>query len=134
MGSFSLAIGRYVDKTVEQMDVIHKKLGLELLRSIVLMTPVDTGRARTNWFMQPFQTGDLTTVEADPTGGAAIRLAAATIQGVKLGGKPLWIYNRLPYIRRLEYAHWSKQAPQGMVRVSIERIRGINHLPPAEAA
>jgi hypothetical protein len=40
----------------------------------------------------------------------------------KAAGNIFYLVNNLPYIKPLEYGH-SKQAPQGMVRISVVRFR-----------
>lgn len=63
----------------------------EISTRIVLRTPVDTGNARRNWEASGIDEQVYTFLNA---------------------------LTKTPYIRRLEYG-WSKQAPQGMVRISV---------------
>lgn len=37
----------------------------------------------------------------------------------------LWLANSLPYAYRVEYEGWSRQAPEGMVRRNVARIKKI---------
>lgn len=39
--------------------------------------------------------------------------------------KVLWLSNSLPYAYRIEYEGWSRQAPEGMVRRNVTRIKKI---------
>lgn len=38
---------------------------------------------------------------------------------VRGGNKTAFIYNKQPYAERVEYGHWSTQAPSGMMRITI---------------
>lgn len=46
-------------------------------------------------------------------------------KSIKVNGQTIYITNSLPYSRRLEYDEWSKQAPMGMVRVTIAELKPI---------
>ena len=79
------------------------------------------GRARSNWFPTIDSPSNETTEEtnADVTG---------RINSIKnqIAGNVYYLTNNLPYIRRLEYDNWSKQAPRGMVRVTLrEALREL---------
>lgn len=85
--------------------------------SIVEKTPVDTGRARGNWNIS---------IGADDT---EVKENQTTPQyqnekdfpKVK-GDESIFISNNLPYIKKLEFGS-SKQAPQGMVGVTMAGIK-----------
>lgn len=70
------------------------------------------GRARSNWMLGSTlsnKTTDATNKTLD---------VASELPGELIGNKT-YFYNNLPYINRLEYGSHSKQAPNGMVRVSL---------------
>jgi hypothetical protein len=73
------------------------------------------GRARANWFPTIGQPSDDTT-ESTNTNESASRITGIKEQ---IAGNVYYLTNNLPYIRRLEYDNWSKQAPRGMVRVTL---------------
>lgn len=87
-------------------------LALTLANKITLGTPVDTGRARANWFMAEGAPRIETTEATTPQNHAGVPLTGKTV---------IYITNSLPYIVPLEYGH-SKQAPYGMVRRSIAEV------------
>lgn len=88
-------------------------LGLQIQKGISLKTPVDTGRARANWFMAE---------GAPDTSATAAKTPKDYARGdFQANGVPIFITNSLPYIVALEYGH-SKQAPAGMVRVTLAEI------------
>jgi len=120
MSTFNFDISKFVDKTSKTADAEVRKICLDLLTGIVLKTPVDTGRARANWFTSVGSPSANVTEATDPSGSATISSAIGPIS--KAVGNVLWITNNLPYIYRLEFEGWSKQAPAGMVRVTINDI------------
>lgn len=101
--------------------VVQKKISMEFHRSVVNMTPVDTGRARGNWFVTLVAPRtDYDWNAKDPTGGGTISAGAQTINALQDYGA-IYLTNNLPYIVPLEKGH-SKQAPAGMVRLSFDRV------------
>jgi hypothetical protein len=121
MTTFSLDVKAFAAKAEKDADAAISKICLDLLSDIVLNTPVDTGRARANWFTS-IGIPSSTTVEhegAQSAAGVAIGRASANIASAPRN--IFWISNNLPYIYRLEFEQWSKQAPSGMVRLAINR-------------
>jgi hypothetical protein len=80
------------------------------------------GRFRANWNTSVSAPDETTTEDVDPTGAKATANVLAKMGGA---GKVTYLTNALPYAERLEYSAWSKQAPAGMVRVSMARIDAI---------
>jgi hypothetical protein len=85
-------------------------LALTLHRKVSERTPVDSGRARANWFLAE----GAPRIEAEDT---TIAEPAPTLSGNSV----IYLTNSLPYIVPLEYGH-SKQAPHGMLRTSIAEV------------
>lgn len=85
-------------------------LALTLHSKVSLKTPVDTGRARANWFLAEGAPRIATTESVTPEAPPALT-----------GKSVIYLTNSLPYIVPLEYGH-SKQAPVGMLRVSIAEV------------
>lgn len=97
---------------------------LEAIRRVTLRTPVRTGRARGNWF----PSGDTPSHEKDEairdrSGALSIGRSVEFASRVR-AGRSYFIMNNLSYIAALEYGS-SKQAPQGMVRVTAAELRGL---------
>lgn len=111
-----------VDKTV-------RMAALAADQSVVLGTPVDKGRARSNWIValgtpsrdtiEPYVPGEAGST-AGSNANAALAQGAATIGGYSglLHGS-IAISNNLPYIGRLN-AGSSKQAPAGFVEKAVQ--------------
>ena len=98
-------------------------LVLECYRRVVLRTPVLTGRARGNWWITEGEAAEGTKDRLDPTGAESLAEAAAFAKSLT-GEDVVFIVNNLPYIRPLEKGH-SKQAPQGMVAITLAEVKLI---------
>lgn len=105
----------------EQLVAFQKKLCFEVLKGIVLKTPVDTGRARNNWQLVIGE-NDGTTLEAEGGYGAIDRGLAA--MGPLLPFDTVTIFNNLPYIVPLEEGHSDQAGPGVMVRGTLHEIAG----------
>lgn len=116
MQVLAVRVEQNVERTV-------KRVALAVDQAVVLATPVDTGRARSNWIAQ---IGDPArrTVEPYAEGNAggsaegALSQASHEIDRFRLG-QDIYISNNLPYIERLNQGH-SAQAPAGFVEEAVE--------------
>lgn len=125
MGSFSLDVAKFAGLVPRKMDMALRKVGLEVLSGITLGTPVDTGRARGNWQTTVGAPAEGDLDREDKTGALAIGAGAVTVNAWKPSDESsLFIANNLPYIEALENGH-SKQAPAGMVGVTLARFQDI---------
>ena len=111
------------------VEKIIKKLAFDLLTRIIKKNPVDTGRSRAGWYvamekLAPFSGGGSTGGKG--TGSAEERAGRAKGRFIDHTKHPwnkwIEIINGVDYIIYLEYGH-SKQAPYGMVRVSMRELR-----------
>ena len=144
-GKFTIGVREFAEHTKRDLDVVTRSVVLEAFSSVVLMTPVDEGRARGNW--QPTvnvpASGELEVF--DKTGAVTLgKIEAMQIRA----GDVFMLTNCLPYIGDLEFGGYpvpvkrgtyvkgvgyvvkseggySKQAPAGMVRVTVDRIDTI---------
>lgn len=118
------------ERTIAKIQKIMKTAALELFKSVIMMTPVDTGRARGNWQCTENKeaSGIIKKIRNE---SETIRVMMDKVIKSSIE-KGIFLTNNLPYIQKLEYGGYgdgpktqggySKQAPQGMVRVSLERI------------
>lgn len=118
---FSLDISDFIEKTTTNVEAKVRKICLDLFSGITMETPVDQGRAINNWFPSIGTPSNQTTEALDPSGRTSIGRAQAVVKNAP--GNVFWISNNLPYIYRLEFEGWSKKAPSGMVRITIDRIQ-----------
>lgn len=138
---FKLDLGEFLSKQVPEAHLaLQKKIALDLLRKIVLRTPVGNpdlwknkrapkgyvgGRARAAWQVSlDVEPGDAAPVKLSPdaSGNSSITDGTVAILGLDKPYGVIWIFNNLPYIVRLENG-WSRQAPSGMVQLSVQEMQ-----------
>ena len=102
-----------------KMDTVVKKATFEIGRSLVMRSPVDTGRFRSNWM--PGIGAVNSSIVDDKSADATQRISAGLAEW-DTREAVFYICNSLPYARRLEYG-WSQQAPQGMVRLTVANFK-----------
>lgn len=109
----------------QELNKLVQRLSLQLLRRIVLKTPVDTGRARGNWIVAlnriPQGIVEIEKLTRQQATDLSLNRGIPIIQKSK-PFTSISIANNLPYIGVLEFGG-SKQAPQGMVRVTLAEIQ-----------
>lgn len=124
---------------------IQKKLAFDLFDRIITKNPVGNpsewknpkaapegyvgGRSRGNWQISIGTPGNTSKVDFEK-GVATGTPASAAMEAEAFGnmaqakfGQTIWIFNNVRYIKRLEDGHSRKQAPAGMVMVSIAEIQ-----------
>ncbi|WP_018527495.1 hypothetical protein [Alkalispirochaeta alkalica] len=122
--SFALDIRRWANQTKDRMQIIPRKTALEILRRVVMRTPVDQGRARGNWQASTGSPIETEIERADPDGGATIEEAIPVIEGWEVENVAIYLSNNVPYIVPLEDGH-SDQAPHGMVKITLAEFDEI---------
>lgn len=119
MGQFSLDIEKFARRTGIALDRAVRMIVIEVGSSIIRMTPVDTGRLKGEWqfTIQPAsrETGLIGNASAAKLIGDSIEFKAGMVG---------YITNLMPYAIPIEMGG-SKQAPAGMVRVTLERFQQI---------
>lgn len=120
--TFGLDIARFVEKAKAAPEQVVRKVGLDLASRVVLRSPVDTGRFRANWNVAFGRVDTLTTLSTDKTGGKTIERVRVQLNGWQ-PGQDIYLTNSLPYAIPLEYGHSKKQAPLGMVRITVTEFQ-----------
>jgi len=124
---FASRIRRRARDLPERVDRVVRETALICDRDLVLGTPVDTGRARSNWQVS-VGVGETEAIpayaegDAGSTGAANAQAALAQGQaaiGSRQPGQSIFITNNLPYIGRLNDGY-SAQAPAGFVQVAVQ--------------
>lgn len=123
MARFSIDINTWIRGVKDRGDIVVRKVSLDLFMRIVLRSPVDTGRFRGNWQLTIGAVPDNTIELNDATGQATISKAMAASQNIR-AGQSVFLTNNLPYGPRLENG-WSKQAPAGMVAITVSEFQGV---------
>ena len=116
--SFKGDIAAFAAKIRATPAIVQQKIVLDLWASITRRTPVDTGRARANWFVSEGQPTSQVDLHPGAKTGSIPEPPAPDVSNLK-GDQSVFIVNNLPYIEALENGH-SKQAPNGMVRLAIQ--------------
>jgi len=125
---FDRHVQQFLKKTNIASDLVLRKFAFDLLKRIMKKNPVDTGRSRGAWYvsmeklgmgMMSLPTGKNYNEEEVKKGKQKGEFTDHT-----KGHWDKWIemVNGVSYIIYLEYG-WSKQAPYGMVRLSMRELR-----------
>lgn len=130
--SFALDLSKLTQSVIDKNNLLVKQIIFELSTSLVLKSPVGDakfwkspapvgyvgGRFRANWQYGLDAPNPATTEDIDPSGAATI----AAIVG-KVGDEPAghihYLTNSLPYALRIEDGWSYRQAPQGVVGITI---------------
>lgn len=112
----------------EQVEVGSNRLVVEVAlavdQTVVLATPVDTGRARGNWQVGIGQAVTEESADEDKVGQRTIDRNKRKVLSRK-SGQSIFISNNLPYIRTLNEGH-SAQAPEGFVNTAVlEGVKAV---------
>lgn len=116
MGEFSdemNTLGKTFPGTANQA---IRLFALQVLSNIILATPIDIGRARSNWFVGIDSPID---EETDDTDWKQNKLTQEAKLLHPTAGSEIWLTNNLPYIVRLNEG-WSGQAPEGFVESAVK--------------
>jgi hypothetical protein len=132
---FRRAISKWAPQVDADARTFARLVALKLYQKILMLTPVDTGRARGNWQMDigRWPAGVVDAGKGKPGTNKRKRRpglrvgekkqvasADAKLNGLKLG-QSIFIGNNLPYITMLETGT-SDQAPNGMVERAMNQI------------
>jgi len=121
--SFASDLRRFANLTSQKMETVVKSSLVRIGTSIVVKSPVDTGRFRSNW-LAAYGTADTTVnMSVDPSGQSSLNRLKMSVNGLNFR-EYFYFTNTLPYAKGLEYGD-SMQAPSGMVRVSVAAWENI---------
>lgn len=121
--TFELDIARFVKKANGNIDLVVRKVALDLFKRVIMKSPVDTGRFRGNWQVAIGSVPAGTLTIDDKSGTATLAKVTAITLGLR-AGEVITLANNLVYAIGLEYGH-SKQAPQGMVRLTVQEYGAV---------
>ena len=124
VAKFNLELEKAATKIRGDLNKFYRQVCLEVLKRIVLRTPVDTGRARGNWQLE---IGRAASGVLSVEGSAGSMADMAISSGItKLAQIPpfslVHITNNLEYIYYLEYEKRSQQFPEGMVEITLTEM------------
>lgn len=117
----------WMEKTGKRLEIRASEMVGEMALAagaeVAIQTPVDTGRARANWFAGTTDEPGKITDDVDKTAHLSIQRITAAATGVK-PGESIFVFNNLPYINRLNEGS-SDQAPSGFVEKAVDRAMQI---------
>jgi hypothetical protein len=121
MDKFRRALKKAKGSVEEESLKEVRKVALRVHQSVVLATPVDTGRARNNWL--PNLNAPLSTpnVNAEGQGLNILAKGKAVVATAKFGDV-IHFTNNLSYIGVLNDGH-SAQAPSGFIQKAVQAAR-----------
>lgn len=123
MTSFEAQLSAIEAKTIDKMNRAVRKITLDAFSGVIMMTPVESGRARGSWQSAVGVVPDGTVELLDPSGNTVIATVAGVVDGMQ-AGDVIYLASNLPYIRRLEEGY-SQQAPAGMVALTVQRYSSL---------
>lgn len=132
--SFTTEIARFNKGTAAKIQKVRRGVCIALFNSVILDTPVLTGRLRANWKYSEGQPDLQATPDLyDPSGAATAKKATDGVLA-STGDKAVFLSNSLPYAARIEFDGWSKvKAPQGMMRKNVVRFNTLITVEAAKA-
>jgi HK97 gp10 family phage protein len=115
LGSFARRIRKVAADVEPAVDDTLRKVALVANQTVIMATPVDTGRARANW--QVSIDTEIDSEVDDTNANAALQRNQAVIRGYKNGA--IILQNNVSYIGALN-AGTSAQAPAGFVEKALQ--------------
>ena len=138
MSGFTLDIKNFVEKAKKNPETVARQVSFKLFSAVIKGTPVgeeNGGRLRLNWQVAGSTPATGTIDGVDKTGAKAVAMVSDYVFK-----NPDWseftLTNNLPYAPVVEFGGYpgdgpntvggfSKQAPQGMVRVNVARFNTL---------
>lgn len=122
--SFNRRVSQWAkDKPAEVITKFQRALTIEALSRVVLMTPVDTGRARGGWQISVSTIDVSSPNRLDQSGQKVIEDESKKVGDLK-PFKVVFLQNNVAYIGFLERGS-SQQAPKGMLGVTVRALTQI---------
>lgn len=103
--------------------IARRRISLDALTSLVLLTPVDTGRARGGWNVTFDTPSDALTDKVDRQGSSTIAAGRSIINSAPTFGV-IYIQNAVRYVRFLEEGT-PRMAPFAMLERTLTRLQEI---------
>jgi len=121
MSNLGEQLRKIAENKKASLESIVRKTVLDMSANMMEISPVDTGRFRSNWQYGVDAINADTSRAPDQSGSEALESIRSGIASWK-PGETIFVTNSLPYAQRLENG-WSQQAPAGMVRVTLANFQ-----------
>lgn len=136
--SLTLDLRAFAAKCNERTELQIKRIVAGVAQSLIEMSPVGDasywknkppkgytgGHFRANWDYGFNNVPGKVYAGVDKSGGTSTTRIMSAMEGKAMAGGVHYIINSLPYGRRLENG-WSRQAPAGMVGLTVVKFRNI---------
>jgi len=116
--SFSNQISAWTQKVEKAAGKIFRGSALEIFKTVIKRTPVDTGRLKGNWQVGINTKPSGETGVDDKSGGKTANTGGAIIGKAKIGNV-IYLVNNMDYVLHVENGT-DKQRPVGMVKLTIQ--------------
>lgn len=129
MADFFDTVNKWVEDTEARINDTLQTIVIKVGESVIMLSPVDTGRFRGNWQLSIDTSATASQVRYDQDGSSTLALLAAKANSFT-AGQVAYIQNMVLYGNDLEWGTYngptqkvteegfSRQAPAGMVRVT----------------
>lgn len=111
--TFAAELGQFKIKAMGDVTTTVRAITQQLFNSIVLSSPVDTGRFRGNWQVSLNAPITSETDRLDPSGATAIADISTLVSSVGSEGGKVYLVNNVPYAEVLEYGGYPDPVKQG---------------------
>jgi hypothetical protein len=122
---------------IEKIEEVRRIYAFEILRRVIMRSPVDTGRFRSNWLTTLNNETGETRDATDKSGNSALKEGQRVIDSAR-GEDSIVIQNNMSYGPKIEYGGftkkpetaktiggYSKQSPKGVVGVTLAQAGQI---------
>ena len=134
---FSLDIKKFAEKVEQNINDVRRGVALDIFSNIVMRTPVGDpkywkseykpkgyigGTLRGNWQISINVVNSTRLTAPDKSGNRTIAEGSRHINAAT-GDNTIWIFNNMPYAVRVENGWSTRQAPAGMVKVTLTEFQ-----------
>jgi len=134
--TFSVDVSKWVDKAELSFDETVRGTAINLFSAIIESSPIDEGTFRNNWFVSGANPStEINPIDVGGSDASAINEMANDVKALN-DFTAITYTNNLPYASVIEYGGfrgsgpniiggYSRQAPQGVVRVNSMRFQAL---------
>jgi hypothetical protein len=137
--AFRRAFAARLQQSEQRMNAAVRGIAMWALSALTQRSPVGNaqlwkhsappgyvgGRFKANWQVEIGSINYDISQEPDASGGAAVQRGSPKISEWDPTSQVLYITNSMPYAKRIEFDHWSQQAPAGLVRITAIDVRSM---------
>jgi len=117
--SFSSEVDKATENIMKSAERKVRGTLLSIFGRTITRTPIKSGRLRNNWHTEINKQAGGGIRKANRSGAQSVANATTKVKNLKMGDT-VYFSNNMPYAYIIEHGHHSKQAPRGMLRVSIK--------------